>query len=278
MSIRKQISECLQQYRTIVVWGASGLGSTAVRLWLPVEKIAFLVDSNPNSRGNSIEGKQIKSPDAVPKESPECVVICSGAHLEIRKQLKALGFRGDVLFIYETFLPNRKLSEFEMLLVDIAATRNDNWFRFLLMKPQILLNMTFRLTRWFMDTQWLRPLYYPMFFLHAIMCVVFGIQLPPKTSIGPGLVFAHFGTIVFTARAKIGSFFTIYHGCTVGTIDSGDGPIIGDFVSQYAGSHVLGQCRIGNHTRIGANAVVLDLSSGGECALVGSPARIIKND
>ena len=101
------------------------------------------------------------------------------------------------------------------------------------------------------------------------------IQLPLKTIIGPGLIFAHFGTIVFTERAKIGAFFTIYHGCTVGTNDSGEGPIIGDFVAQYAGSHILGRCNIGSMSRIGANAVVLDLECPVKTSLVGVPARAI---
>ena len=34
---------------------------------------------------------------------------------------------------------------------------------------------------------------------------------------GPGLVFAHPGTIVLTGRASVGAFFTIYHCCAVGT-------------------------------------------------------------
>lgn len=277
MAIRKQVAERLSSFQTVVVWGGGGLGNMALRLWLPLEKITYIVDGNPVRHGTVMAGKNVKPIEVIAETPPDCIVICSGAHLEIRGQLRELGFEGKVLFVYETFVPDRELSELEMLAVDIAAIRNDNWLRFLLMKPQIMVNVTFRLTRWASHRTWLLPLYYVMFFLHAIICVIFGIQLPPKTKVGPGLMFAHFGTIVFTARAQIGSFFLIYHGCTVGTNDSGEGPVIGDFVSQYAGSHVLGSCRIGDHTRIGANAVALDLTSEGYCSVAGLPAKVVRD-
>ena len=89
------------------------------------------------------------------------------------------------------------------------------------------------------------------------------------------MVFAHFGTIVFTARTEIGAFFTIYHGCTVGTDDTGKAPKIGNYVTQFAGSHVLGDCLIGSFARIGANAVVLGIQEPlGECSFVGIPAKV----
>ena len=109
------------------------------------------------------------------------------------------------------------------------------------------------------------------------MTILFSIQLPLGTAIGPGLAFAHFGTIVFTRKARIGNFFTIYHGCTIGTNDTGEGPEIGDFVCQYSGSHILGRCKIGNQSRIAANAVVLDFECGPNCTVAGIPARVVRD-
>lgn len=277
MSIRHRIKNHLANYRSVVIWGAGGLGRTALRYWLPLEKVAMVVDSNPAAAGRSLGGFFVRAPDGIDFTSIDSVVICTSAYLKVIPDLLARGFKGPVFYVYDLFLPcgEEPLTELQALAIDLAAAKNDNWLLFLLMKPQILVNFTFRVGNWSSLGGWRLPLYWLMFVLHQLTCLLTSIQLPLGTSIGPGLVFAHYGTIVFTRRARIGAFFTIYHGCTVGTNDSGEGPVIGSFVSQYAGSHVLGRCQIGDRSRIGANAVVLDYSCNAESTLVGIPARVI---
>ena len=51
--------------------------------------------------------------------------------------------------------------------------------------------------------------------------------------------------------------------------------MIGDFVTQFAGSHILGKCRIGNNVRVGANAVVLGLTVPDGASAVGVPAKVV---
>jgi serine acetyltransferase len=277
MSIRSRIQLNLRPYPTIAIWGAGGLGRTALRYWLPINKIKFVIDANAWS-GQKLGEYAVNSPDAVDISRVDAVVICAGAHVAVRRDLLARGYKGAIVYVYELFLPSddSHLSELQALAIDIAITKNDPWPLFLGLKPQIFVNFTFRIGNWSSIGWWKRPIHWLFFLLHHCACLLLSIQLPLGTAIGPGLLFAHYGTIVFTRRATIGSFFTIYHGCTVGTNDSGQAPIIGDFVSQYAGSHVLGRCRIGDRSRIGANAVATNLECGAESTVVGIPAHIVQ--
>ena len=279
MSLRRTIERRLSGYKTVAVWGAGGLARTAVRYWLPVEKMLAVVDSHEAAQGRSVGPFVSRSPDNFDFSAVDAVIVCASAFLEVENAVRARGFAGPVHFVYELFLDGdgeQPIGDLDALCIDIAATKNDNWFRFILMKPQILVNMTFRFGNWCARRPLLAPIYWLMFFVHQCACLLTSIQLPLGTPIGPGLVFAHYGAIVFTQRARIGAFFTIYHGCTVGTNDSGQGPVIGDFVYQYAGSHVLGECLIGNRSRIGANAVVLDQQCEAGSTLVGIPARVVQ--
>lgn len=276
MSVRARIRQRLSAYRRIAVWGAGGLGRTAMRYWLPSEKIIMAVDSNAVP-GQKLGEIPVVSPQTARFDGIDMVVICTGAHLEVSHELRNRGYTGPAAYVYALFLPENDagLDELQALAVDIAVTKNDCWPQFLLLKPQILVNITFRLANWASQGGWRLPFYWIFYVLHHFVCLLLSIQLPVGTAIGPGLLFAHYGTIVFTRRAQIGAFFTIYHGCTVGTNDTGQGPVIGNFVYQYAGSHVLGRCRIGDYSRIGANAVALNIECGPESTVVGIPARVI---
>ena len=279
MSIARRIRHRLAQYSSVAVWGAGGLGRTAMRYWLPHDKVKFVVDANPAQSAARLAGLPIQRPSQIDLTGIDVVVICTSAYMKVYPMLKALGYDGPILYIYDLFLPegNASLSELEALAIDVAVSKNDDWPVFIMMKPQIMVNITFRIGNWAAQGGWRWPIYYLFFFLHSIVCLLTSIQLPLGTKIGPGLLFAHYGTIVFTRRAKIGAFFTIYHGCTVGTNDTGEGPWIGDYVYQYAGAHVLGRCRIGSRSRVGANSVALDMECEPGSTVVGIPARVIKS-
>ena len=79
--------------------------------------------------------------------------------------------------------------------------------------------------------------------------MLLSIQLPLGVKAGPGLIIAHPGTIVFTKKAKLGSFVTIYHSCTLGTTLTGSSPIVKDFVTIYTGSQILGNTIIESHSK-----------------------------
>lgn len=278
MSIRNRVRQRLSGQAAIAVWGAGGMGRAALARWLPRERIAHLVDSNARKQGSKLEDLEICAPETLVGQAPDCVVVCVSAYLEVFEWLDETGFKGEAYFLYDLFLPdNRKLSPLAALGVDLAVSRSTNWLAFFITKPQILVNVTYRLAAALRPTRHVLPIYWLVAWWHYTVCWVTSIQLPLSTEVGPGLLLAHPGTAVFTARARIGAFFTIYHCCTVGTTDSGDAPVIGDFVTVYTGSHVLGGCEIGSHTRVGAMSLLLDFKCDPASVVVGAPARTVRS-
>ena len=278
MNLRSGILNRLRPYERIVVWGAGGLARTALTRWLPSEKITSVVDPTQIKQGSVICGHEIQAPEILKAEQPDCIVICSSAYREISAQIADLGVSCEYFYIYELFTSSEdRLSQLEMLQIDILATKNDPFPILLLKKPQILVNISYRLARFFKDKPIFFPLYVLFFVFHYFVCWVTSVQLPLETEIGPGFIIAHPGTIVVTGRARIGSFVTLYHCCTIGTTTSGGSPDIGDFVTIYAGSHVLGDCRLARHAQVGAMSLVLDLEVDEASMVAGIPATVRKN-
>ena len=83
-----------------------------------------------------------------------------------------------------------------------------------------------------------------------------------KVFISPGLRIPHaFDNVIITEHANIGKNVTIYHDVTIGIIDGEDYTpgdiVIGDDVLIGAGAKIIGKCKIGSGTKIGANALVI---------------------
>ena len=92
--------------------------------------------------------------------------------------------------------------------------------------------------------------------------VIFGIEVSPRVYIGGGLFLPHtVGTVL--GASQIGENCTIMQGVTLGASDTDLGftvserPVIGSNVLIGAGAKVIGGVTVGDHARIGANAVVL---------------------
>jgi serine O-acetyltransferase len=109
--------------------------------------------------------------------------------------------------------------------------------------------------------------------------LLFGLEVPARLEIGPGLVLTHtYGTVLGASR--IGANATIYHQVTLGAIeadfsfDPSKRPVVEDEVTLTAGAKVLGPVHLGRGCTVGANAVVLQNVPPGALA-VGVPARII---
>ena len=100
-----------------------------------------------------------------------------------------------------------------------------------------------------------------------------GIEIYYSAVIGKGVKINHgLGTVV-GARVVIGSNCLIHQGVTFGDKD-GHRPLIGDNVTVYAGSKIIGNVSVGDNAVIGANSVVLkDVPSNSTAA--GVPARIL---
>ncbi|TQK71267.1 serine acetyltransferase [Nocardioides sp. SLBN-35] len=103
---------------------------------------------------------------------------------------------------------------------------------------------------------------------------VLGIEIPWKTSIGPGARLRHGVGLVINDRSVIGARVLLRHGVTIGNaVAAGPCPVIGDDVEIGAGAVVIGGITVGDGARIGANAVVTkDVPAGG--VAVGNPMRL----
>jgi len=116
--------------------------------------------------------------------------------------------------------------------------------------------------------------------LAAVSRFLTGVEIYYSARIGPGLKVIHGLGTVIGARCVIGSCFTVYQGVTIGDKlgrDTGERPVIGDHVIASAGSQILGPVRIGSHTIVGANAVVLE-SLPERCIAGGVPAGVKRRD
>lgn len=108
---------------------------------------------------------------------------------------------------------------------------------------------------------------------HRFWSAVTGADIPLNVSIEGGLLMPHPNGIVIHPEAKIGPNCLIFQQVTIGHGGKPGAPVIGGHVDIGAGAKVLGGIILGDHARVGANAVVTkDVSAG--TTVVGIPARI----
>ena len=111
---------------------------------------------------------------------------------------------------------------------------------------------------------------------HRFWSVITGADVPLACRIGGGLMLPHANGIVIHPLVEIGPNCLIFQQVTIG---AGGGsrrgvPRLGGHVDVGAGAKILGGVTIGDHARIGANAVVtIDVPAG--ATAMGIPARIV---
>lgn len=109
---------------------------------------------------------------------------------------------------------------------------------------------------------------------HRFWSVVTGADIPINTQIGGGLLIPHPNGIVIHPDVTIGPNCLILQQVTLGSNEAGDLPMIGGHVDIGAGAKLIGKVSIGNHAKIGANAVVL-IDVPAYATAVGVPAKVI---
>ena len=113
-----------------------------------------------------------------------------------------------------------------------------------------------------------------------------GIEIHPAAKIGKNLFIDHGMGVVIGETSEIGDNVTIYHAVTLGgispSIDSERQrhekrhPTIGNNVVIGSGAQIIGPVKVGNGSRIAANAVVVnDVPE--NTTMVGVPAKAIKS-
>jgi serine O-acetyltransferase len=91
---------------------------------------------------------------------------------------------------------------------------------------------------------------------------------------GPGFVLIHSIGVVINGRVVGGSGVSIEHQVTIGA-ERRQSPRLGNDVFIGAGAKIIGAVRVGDGSRVGANAVVVrDVPTG--CTVVGIPARVVR--
>ena len=112
-----------------------------------------------------------------------------------------------------------------------------------------------------------------------------GIEIHPGAKIGKNLFIDHGMGVVIGETSEVGDNVTIYHNVTLGgsspSIDSERQrhekrhPTIGNDVVIGSGAQIIGPIKVGNNSRIAANAVVVkDVPE--NATMVGIPARAVK--
>ena len=107
--------------------------------------------------------------------------------------------------------------------------------------------------------------------------ILTGVEIHPGAVLGAGLFIDHATGVVIGETAEVGEDVTIFHGVTLGGTGVETGkrhPTVGDRVTIGAGAKVLGPIKLGDDSRIGANAVVVkEVPS--SAVVVGVPGQII---
>lgn len=107
-----------------------------------------------------------------------------------------------------------------------------------------------------------------------------GIEIHPGAVIGRRFFIDHGMGVVIGETCEIGDDVLLYHGVTLGGTGKEKGkrhPTVGNNVVIAAGAKVLGSFMIGDNSRIGSNAVVLN-EIPPNSTVVGIPGRIVKRD
>ena len=114
-----------------------------------------------------------------------------------------------------------------------------------------------------------------------------GIEIHPGAKLGKNLFIDHGMGVVIGETSEVGDNVTIYHAVTLGgsspSIDSEKQrhekrhPTIGHDVVIGSGAQIIGPVKVGNNSRIAANAVVVkDVPE--NATMVGVPAKAVKLD
>jgi len=97
----------------------------------------------------------------------------------------------------------------------------------------------------------------------------------PRNCIGPGLTIYHHGQVIVNEGARIGADCQLHGGNCIGNNGVTQAvPVIGDGLDLGIGACIIGDVKLGNQVKVGANAVVTRSVEQDAVTLVGIPARV----
>ena len=148
-----------------------------------------------------------------------------------------------------------------------------SYFEVLLCYPGLHAVWGHHLSHWF----WQHGLRFLARFNSQVVRLFTGIEIHPGAEIGRRFFIDHGMGVVIGETAVVGNDVTLYQGVTLGGTGKEHGkrhPTIGDNVVIGTGARVLGNIRVGENCRIGANSVVLR-SVPDNSTVVGVPGHIV---
>ena len=107
----------------------------------------------------------------------------------------------------------------------------------------------------------------------------YGFDISPTTSIGPGLYIGHFGGVVISPYAVLGSNINIAQGVTIGAASRGPrtgAPTLEDRVWVGANAIIVGKVTIGREALIAPGAYV-NFDVPPESVVLGNPGKVVSN-
>ncbi len=137
----------------------------------------------------------------------------------------------------------------------------------------------YRVANWL----WKREFFFLGRFISQLGRFISGIEIHPGATIGRRFFIDHGMGVVIGETATVGDDVTLYQGVTLGGVSPTDEehgslrhPQLGNNIVVGAGAQLLGSISVGDHARIGSNAVVVrDVPEG--AVMVGVPAHAIQH-
>ena len=133
--------------------------------------------------------------------------------------------------------------------------------------------LVYRLSHWF----WKHKMFFVGRFISHVGRFLTGIEIHPGAQIGRRFFIDHGMGVVIGETAEVGDNVTLYHGVTLGGTTWKKikrHPTLGNNVVVGTGAKILGPLKIGDNTKIGANAVVVnDIPP--NSIVVGIPGKVV---
>jgi serine O-acetyltransferase len=107
----------------------------------------------------------------------------------------------------------------------------------------------------------------------------YGFDISPATSIGPGLYIGHFGGVVISPHAVLGSNVNIAQGVTIGATSRGKrlgAPTLEDRVWVGAHAIIVGKVTIGREALIAPGAYV-NFDVPAKAVVLGNPGQVVSS-
>jgi serine acetyltransferase len=167
----------------------------------------------------------------------------------------------------------------EKLRADIKRLKSTGGSKFLIVlllsKKNFRIVLSYRILNHYHKNKIISILLLPLAVYYRLMTNKYCIDLTVNTNIGAGFKLNHSYGIVVNQRTIIGDNVYIAHNVTIGSAGTNKFPKIGNNVTIFPGSIIIGDVTIGDNVTIGAGSLVVkDIPS--DTVVGGHPGKVLK--